>query len=159
MLETYLLTIWHSGNSLLMAHCTSYAKNCFCRQEENQGTKFIAFLIDLLTLPTKTVLLLVPDLARFSKQLISYGPQKATGVTDCRWVQATSKSVRSKSPFPASKQDPPFLDPCGYWTRWQRAWECKRRCDKRRLLRCRITTTHQLLQGRKAWRRAWTAMD
>lgn len=92
---------------------TSYAENHFCRQEENQGSKFIVFLIHLLTLPTRTVLLFAPDLVRFSKQCILYGLQRASGVTDCRWVQALSKSVRSKPPFQASKQDPPFLDPVG----------------------------------------------
>lgn len=50
------------------------------------GTKLIAFLILLVPLPTKAVLVLVPDLVRLSKQFISYVPQKATGVTDVRWM-------------------------------------------------------------------------
>lgn len=61
------------------------------------GTKLIAFLILLVPLPTETVLVLVPDLVRPSKQFISYVPQKATGVTDLRSVPAMSKSLRKKT--------------------------------------------------------------
>lgn len=34
-LETYLVTIWLPDKRLLLAHCTSYAKNHLCRQKEN----------------------------------------------------------------------------------------------------------------------------
>lgn len=83
------------------------------------GTKFIAFLILLVPLPTMTVLFLVPDLVRPSKQFISCVPQKATGVTDRRWVQAMGKPLRSKAPFPGSKQDPRVLHPCRHCNHWQ----------------------------------------
>lgn len=96
MLGTYLPTIWHSASSLL-ARCTSYEKNHFCRQEDNQDTKFTASSIHLLTLLTQTALPVVPDLTIFSKQLISYVPQKASGVMDCRQAQTMSRSVWSKT--------------------------------------------------------------
>lgn len=82
---------------------TSYAKSHFCRKKENWH-QIIAFLILLVPLPTETVLVLVPDLVRPSKQFISYVPQKAAGVTDHRVVQEMNKSLRSKAPCPGSKQ-------------------------------------------------------
>lgn len=76
------------------------------------GTKLIPFLILLVPQPTNTVLVLVLDLVRPSKQFIFYVPRKAAGVTDHRGVQAMSTSL--KALFPGSEQDPCVLHPCRY---------------------------------------------
>lgn len=119
MLENYLLTIWHSANSLLMAHCTSYAKNHFCRQEENQGTRFIALLIHLLTLPTKTVLLLVPDLVRFFQTTYFLCATESNWSDRLQMSTSSEQISQVQSTFPSLKTRSTFLDPCRYWTCWQ----------------------------------------
>lgn len=96
-LESCLGTIWLPASSLLLAHCTSYAKSHFCRQKENWH-QIIAFLILPVPRPAKTVLVLVPDVVRHSKQLISCVPQNWS---DRAQMSASSEQIpQVQSPFP-----------------------------------------------------------
>lgn len=116
MLETYLLAIWHSANSLLMAHCTSYVKNHFFRQEENKGTKFIAFINPSIDTANKDS----PAFStRFSKL---FQTTYFLCATEGNWsdeLQMSASNEQISQVQSTSKQDPPFPDPCRYWTCWQ----------------------------------------
>lgn len=133
-----------SANSLLLAHCTSCAKNHFCRQKENWH-QFHSFLNPSSATANKDS----PGFSsRFSEAFQTIYFLRATeGSWSDRPQRSASNEQITQSPFPRLKTRSMCSAPLQILQILSCAWECQDRCDQRRLEHCRITTTHQLLAG------------
>lgn len=143
-LETCLVTVWLPANILLLAHCTSYAKNHFCRQKENWHQ-----INSFLNPSSATANKHSPGFSsRFSEAFQTIYFLRATeGSWSDRPQRSASNEQITQSPFSRLKRRSMCSASLQILQILSCAWECQDRCDQRRLEHCRITTTHQLLAG------------